>query len=247
MRKLKIGICALVLICSGLLFAGCNNEPELLSFNANQIVVGAQSFTYDGSSHIFNVSYPGVSTTVTYSLDKQNFVSGTELNIKNAGRYNVYYKITAEGYNDYISKPISLIVNKKSITLILNDVDLYKSQEFSGFSYEFNRDIISGDVLSLNYIVLDNSNIDNPVTITQENAVVGKTYTLTAEPDLFDETTQNYNIHFINATATIKDVVEVESQGQSVSYYSNIKDAVENAQSGDTIYLNNYVLYDATF
>lgn len=247
MKKLKVGICALVLICSGLLFAGCNNEPELLSFDANQIVVGEQTFTYDGNRHIFEVSYPNVTTTVTYSLDNQNFVSGSELNIENAGRYNVYYKISAEGYNDYISsRAVSMTINKKSITLILNDVDLYKSQEFSGFSYEFSEDVVDGDVLSLNYIVLDNSNIDSPVTITQENAVVGKTYTLTAEPDLFDETTQNYNIHFINATATMKDVVEVESQGQSVSYYSNIKDAVENAQSGDTIYLNNYVFTNET-
>ena len=246
MKKLKVIFCALALIFSGLLFSGCKEEQGLLSFNATQIVLGAHTFEYDGCSHIFDVSYPGVSTSITYSLDKQNFVSGTELNIKNAGSYNVYYKITAEGYNDYVSNSVNLIINKKSITLTLNDINLYKSHEFSGFGYMSNEDIINGDILSLNYFVVDESDIDNPVTITRENAVIGKTYTLTAKPDLFDKTTQNYNIDFINATATIKDIVEVQSQNQKVSYYSKIKDAIQNAQNGDTIYLNNNVFTNET-
>lgn len=240
MKKLKVAVCALVLICSGLLFAGCRDNS--LSFDASQVVVGEQTFTYDGGSHVFSVSYPEVETTVTYSLDNQNFVSAGELNLESAGTYEVYYKLSAEGYNDLVSaEPVSLNIEKKAVTLILNDIDLYKSQTFSGFSYEYSSDVVEGDYISLNYIVQDRSDIDNIVTITQENAVIGNTYTLTAEPNLSDTTTQNYNIHIINSTVTMKDVVELQAQDESITYYSTVKEAVENAQAGDTIFLNDDV------
>ena len=74
MKKLKIMICALFVVCAGLFFAGCKEEKK--NFNINNIIINEfHTYTYDGKPHAVTVSYEGVDVDVTYALvtDSKSF------------------------------------------------------------------------------------------------------------------------------------------------------------------------------
>ena len=108
-RRVQIILCGLLVFCAGLIFASCGKQ----NFDTNKIVITNTSYTYDGNAHIFTVSYEDLETTITYSLDNQTFVNGEELNIKEIGTYTIYYKLTADNYNDYVGNATLEIKSKQ--------------------------------------------------------------------------------------------------------------------------------------
>ena len=113
-------------LCSGFVFAACSENKD---FEVNKIEVVQDEFTYDGNAHAITFKYPEAKLNVAYALesDKDNFKSLEELGIKNAGTYNVYYKLSAEGYNDYKStQTIEFTIVPKDVTITVEDVYKYK-------------------------------------------------------------------------------------------------------------------------
>ena len=109
---------ALVLVLmSGILLSACGTKD----FDASKIQVGSTTFTYDGTSHVFEVDYEveKVDVTVTYSTTNTGeFKAASELSFVNADTYNVYYKISAEGFNDYVStEPVEFTINPAVVTV----------------------------------------------------------------------------------------------------------------------------------
>ena len=96
MKKIKILACGSLLLCSGLMFAGCGEEPK--DFEVGKITVGSQSVVYNGEEQIFSVGYTGEDVNVTYAKNTaENFVSAADLNLENAGTYTNYYKLSKDG------------------------------------------------------------------------------------------------------------------------------------------------------
>ena len=130
MKKLKIAICSLLVLCSCFVFAACGDvyAEELENFNANLFEIGKTEFVYDEQAHVFEVEYEDVELTVTYSLDNTNFESAAELNLVNAGEYEVYYKVSADGYNDYVS------ANAVTVKIVPNVVELKVGNSYTYYS-----------------------------------------------------------------------------------------------------------------
>ena len=114
-------------VMSGLVLTACGTKD----FDADKIKVGSTTFTYDGYSHVCEIDYEveDVTVSVTYSTTADGeFKSASELSFVNAGTYNVYYKISAEGFNDYVSaEPVQFKVNPKAVDLTVTNVELVKS------------------------------------------------------------------------------------------------------------------------
>ena len=96
-------------------------------WDATKIKVGTTTFAYDGSSHVFEVDYEEakVDVTVTYSTTATGeFKPASELSFVNVGTYSLYYKLTAEGFDDYVSaEPVEFTITVARIT-VNNETEL---------------------------------------------------------------------------------------------------------------------------
>lgn len=122
MKKLKITICSLLVLCSCFVFAACSEDPADKNFEVSKFEIGKTEFVYDGQSHVFELEYEGVDIEVEYSLTKNNFEDADELNFKGnsetATTYDLYFEVSAEGYNDYISEnPVRIKIVPKAVEL----------------------------------------------------------------------------------------------------------------------------------
>ncbi len=108
--------CMFVLM-SSLVLTACGTKD----FEEEKIKVGNTAFVYDGSSHIFEIDYEDddVTESITYSTTADGeYKTANELSFVSAGTYEVYYKISAENYNDYVSaEPVEFTIAKASVSV----------------------------------------------------------------------------------------------------------------------------------
>ena len=71
--------------------------------NKDTLSITNQEVAYNGNAQIFNITYGTNPITITYSQDGENWVSASELNLVEPGTYKVYFKISLDGYFDYVS------------------------------------------------------------------------------------------------------------------------------------------------
>jgi len=233
MKRLKVLTLGSLLMCSGLMFAGCGGE-ELKTFDAANFEVGSQTTVYNGQEQFFAVNgYAGA--TVTYSKDnKQTFVSAEDLDLKDAGTYTVYYKVSQEGYEDYISEAQTFKINPKPITVtistisdfvanaktaeqIVNNLTLYYSQ----------GTIVPGDTLNIDYTVEDYE--------TDTDKQAGDSYVISGV-----DSDNNYAITINNGLYKLIDAVSIAD-----TYYSSFQEALAEAEAGDVISLHTDVELDS--
>lgn len=143
MKKLKIAICALLLLFCGIGLTACGKKGE---FDLNEIQIkydttnvsynettGSYEMTYNGFENSIAVAYETSlkNFKVTYSLDGTNFNTGDKIKLKDAGTYNIYYKLSAPKYKDYVSEePIKFEIKPKPITVTANDVFGFNDENY---------------------------------------------------------------------------------------------------------------------
>lgn len=223
MKKLKILACGSLLLCSGLMFAGCGDDLE--TFDASKITVGDQSVVYNGQEQIFSVAgYDGA--TVTYSKDnKQTFVSASELDLTNAGTYTIYYKLSKNGYEDYISSAQTFTITEREITVSISTItDFIENAKTAqdivdNVIKSYQGSVVTGDILNIDYTVEN---------YTQANAEAGDVYTISGV-----DNDDNYDITINSGSYKLIDTVSIGTK-----HYSSIESAIADAQDGDVIKLN---------
>ena len=231
MKKLRILFCALFVLCCGLTFSACKKEVKV-DFDISKIYVDQSFiFEYDGMSHAYEVEYDGLTVDVFYALDsaKNDFKSLSELNTKNVGTYNLYYKLSAKGYNSYVSvEPIEITVEPRVFEVSINDYVWMKgSREFdtSYVSYS-SSGRIGQDDLGLEFVCPE---------FDIENANYGDQYELTCSIS-----NPNYILDVTPAKLTVHDYVNVtDKDGVLKTCTSDINSAIEQADAGDIIVLND--------
>ena len=228
MKTLKITICAVFVVCCGLLFSACGSKNK--NFEVDKINVNAYSeYTYDGKPHAVTVSYTGMNVDVKYALkeDKDNFKSVNDLGLIDVGTYELYYRISAKGFNSYTSTgTLELTILPKTITVTMQDQVLMKSELKNVFSLAYSVDgVAAGDEVDISY---DFENYD------AETANYGDVYNVVWTMD-----DSNYILNAPQAKIYIKEYFQLnDSEGNLKSYHSKIEDAISNAENGDIIVLN---------
>jgi len=230
MKKITTFACGALLLCSGIMFVGC--KEDLKTFDANKISVGATTVVYNGKDQAFSVSYPNVETQVKYSLDNKSFVSVEELDLENVCEHDIYYKLSADGYEDYVGGPINFKINPRDINVKIKPIFDYvgnrrtESQVVNSIvlEYEDASDLVKGDTLNIVYDI-DGYNKDT-ATSFYNYPIVG------------EDRDDNYNITIEGSTYRLGDKVIVETSTGGISYYSTIESAVKNAEQNSVIKLS---------
>ena len=177
-RKVQILMCGLLMICASFICVACGK----LNFESDKIEVTNTTYTYDGNAHIFNVAYEGVDVEVTYSLDNETFVSKEELNVKEVGTHKIYYKLTAENYNDYIGSS-DLVIDKAELnydTININGLVV----DYDGQSHTIDVScVVEGVTITYS---LDGINFGNKNSVAQKNAGTYKIYYKLSKPNYID-------------------------------------------------------------
>lgn len=228
MKKLTTIACSALLLCSGLAFAGCDKTKD---FDKNNITLGEQTVIYNGQNQIFDVTYSGVDANVTYSVNGTEFYPADEMYLV-AGSYNVYYKLSADGYKDYVGGPVAYQINEKDIRVkIKNVVDYYQNVRTEAnilnnimLEYANPADLMANDVLNINYDILN---------FSPQNAQLNDVYQIQgvdADP--------RYNIIVETGTYRVADAVSVLSSTSGETYYTSVEEAMANATENDVIRLN---------
>ncbi len=237
MKTLKIMFCALFVLCGSFVFVACGEKKD---FDSSKILVGTiDEFVYDGNSHAVEVAYAGMGVNVTYALegDKNNFKPLSQLPTKDAGTYNVYYRLSAKGYNDYTSSGmVEFTVLPRTLEIFIDDYVLIKSQEVDELSIGYTTiGIVDNEDVGLEFSCGSDFNLNN--------VEYGEEYDITCSI-----TNPNYDLVSDEAKLYVKDVVTIEdAQGKEVGYHSNILDAYTNAVSGQTLVLYSNISFSETF
>ncbi|MBR6778611.1 MAG: hypothetical protein IKM43_00445 [Clostridia bacterium] len=234
MKKLKIALCALLVLCSGVLFAACGEKEDPLAvFDTTKITVANIESTYDGNSHIFTVAYEEVDLAVEYSIDNmQTFKPASQMQLINADTYSVYYRISANGYETYTSaNPISYVINPRNITLELEDaydlMDAYTDAESEQDVINALKESDSLDFVTTSGSILmeDKNNLDISYDLVDFdlNAVqANDEYAITATVG-----NTNYNATIVNGSYTVygsfNDMVALANEGDTIKLNSNVK------------------------
>lgn len=229
MKKIKIAACSVMAVMGTFMLAGCEAPAKV--FDIDDITITNAVVEYNGQSQVFDIAYPGVDFEVAYSLDGQQFVPANQLNLKNAGDYEVYFKLSADGYQDYISNIVDMTIDKKEIEITTIDAEVLRKE--AGGEIDSNKigwRITKGatafnEGLDFDFVLKD---------YDVNNVEIGDTF----EVDVVEAEGSNYDITVANgATAKIIDNFTLIRNG-SMSYFSNIEDALESAQAKDVLVLN---------
>ncbi len=233
MKTLKIMICALFVVCGGLMISGCGEKKkdfDISKININEFT----EYVYDGNPHAVTVSYSDTKANVTYALadNKTDFKSIKDLGLVDVGTYNLYYKLSAKGYNTFTSSgTLELTIVPRNLYVYMNDVTLMKSKLNTSFAYS-TEGTISGDDTGLDYSFGDDFDLST--------VEYGDVYDI-----VWSITNPNYNLVAPNVKAYVKDYVQLnDSFGNLKAYYANIQDAIDNAEQGETVVLNNAMVLD---
>lgn len=250
MKKIKIMICSLLVLLSGFVFASCG-EKKAETFNCEDVIVGSTTFEYNGKNQIFKVSYPGVDVNTTYSVDKNEFKSINDLNCVEVGEYSLYYKISADGYEDLISnEPITFVIEARQINVELkSDYVALIGDVRDGFVTEgqvttnnYLDKVITYEIKSGNVVNGDDLGLHFKLASFYDETVAGTT--LNVEPSYINK---NYFVVFKYekeapfAKCLLTDNVELV-QNKTISYFNDLKQALTNAESGAEIKLNKDIV-----
>lgn len=247
MRKIKIALCALIVLCSGFIFAACGEQGD--QFSVGKISVSTDNqFTYDGRSHMIEVEYnqEDLDVDIEYAVvrnENDKVHKGDfddEINLVNAGTYYVYYKLSADGYEDYISeKSYKLSILPKSINLTIGDLVQLKSL---GLSAEVNPEfniadgaIVPGDEVDVGFMI--GNPLDDGEAFNTSSTLAGRQFAVNAV-----SMNPNYTLEGAGKLY-IKDLVEV-SNGTTTRYYGDLKTAIQNASANAVIKLNSDVVVE---
>ena len=256
MKNFKIALCALLVLCSGLFFAACGGE-KTKTFDASKISTVDETAVYDGNSHVFTVKYDGVkNVNVTYSETKNgSFVSKDKLGLVDVGEYEVYYKLSAKGYESYISaNPLTFTINKRPYS--------FEFGEGSTFQFNVNDNFDINEVVCYTHNVVGNDDVvpqfkiykhDEPNTLFPTNPaeianLAGQTYDI-ALTGIEGSDADNYSfVSESERTATLKLINNIMvKNGETETYYKTLADAISNAtQQGDIVQLTRDVEIDQT-
>ena len=227
MKTFKVIICALFILCCGAIFSACNEK----NFNENKIVVGESQFVYDGKTHMIDIEYKGAKPKITYSLNnKKNFKPLSKFNFVDAGTYKLYYRLSLDGYNTYTSKGyLELKIAPKELEVSIFDYKLMKSSDDSSiFVSNSIHGLVEGDDLGMEFTFGED--------FDRQNVEYGDTCEISC-------TISNPNYELIinrKGTLTVADFVEIEGD-DTVNYYPTLQAALEAAEAGETIKLNNNI------
>lgn len=230
MKKITTFACGALLLCSGIMFVGC--KEDLKVFDANQVSVGATSVVYNGKDQAFSVSYPNVETQVKYSLDNKSFVSVDELDLEDVCEHDVYYKLSAQGYEDLVGGPINFRITPRDISVKIKTITDYvenrrsESQVINSIELEYVNpaDLVSGDELDIDF---DIRSYNKELATTTSNYLIVGT-----------DADENYNITIQNGIYRLGDKVSVETSTGGILYYKTIEDAVKAVSQNSIIKLN---------
>ena len=227
MRTLKIAICSIFVLFGGLLFSACGEKNN---FETKNIVIDENIFTYDGETKIVDVSYKGVDANVTFALstDKNNFKSASDLNLRNAGTYELYYRLSANGYNDFISTDtLELIIQPRTVNVTMLDKYVMKSAMTNSWSMQvYPNGFVGQDASQLRFNFVEDTEI--------ADLVCGESYDVECSLD-----NPNYNLVVNTAKMHVLDYCHIEKGDNSKVYYSKLEDAVAAAENGETVVLNS--------
>ena len=140
-----------VVVISGAMLVGCGEKD----FDKDKIKIGQTSFTYDGSSHVFEVTYEDdKDVQVTYSLDGETFVQKKDVDLKEVGTYTVYFKLSQKGYKDYQdSKEVEIkgftVANGSAVTSYATFTEAFNNVQKDGI-IKMNEDIVVSQPLVAN-------------------------------------------------------------------------------------------------
>ncbi len=217
-RKIQAILVGLLSLCVAFVFVGCGEKTQ--DFDATKVAVGSATFTYNGTAQVFTVSYPDVETTVKYSLDNETFVTADQLATVNAGSYKVYYKLSAEGYNDYLGN-LDMTIAKADATVTVNDAYQLKDGTKANITSTVTG-VLGNDDLGITYTI---------VNLPTSGLVAGATYDITAST-----TNANYNVTVVNGKCTVVDNVAIK-HGNTVTFASSLQEAYDKAENDDILVL----------
>ena len=180
MKNLKIVVCSILVLSFCFVLAACG-ETEPKDFNASLFKIDENAeYLYDGQSHMFEVEYDDadLEVEILYSLDKITYKTADEMNLTGSddemATYNVYFKATAEGYNDYVSEAVVVKFVPKAVELkVGSNYTYYTSLADAVADVETSAEIKLYDSLDLptaveftKEVVLDLNG--NDITLTQD-------------------------------------------------------------------------------
>ena len=237
MKTLRLLFCALFVVFTGVVFAACGKTEQPKNFDVNKIMLSSiDEFEYNGSSQVRKVSYPNVDIKVQYSFDKTNFKQLKDLQTINVDEYEVYYQISADGYNTYVSQnPMRFSITQRPYEVEIENYNYIKSSNSSlSVGYTTIGNIVPGDTLNLEFIY---GNEDFNI----QNVEYGDVYEIHCRIS-----NPNYNLIYEKSTLTITDNFVVENEHGVKGYYSDIKNALNSAEYGDVLKLNsNYTILES--
>ena len=106
------------------------------------------TLTYDGQPHGVSVTAKeGTSYTITYGESAENCNLEESPKYTNAGAYTIYFKVVDnDTLADYVGS-VTLTINKKAVTVKVNDVTITYGEEIPAFSYTVSG-LVKGETLS---------------------------------------------------------------------------------------------------
>lgn len=267
MKKFKIAIFALVVLCSGLIFVACGKgKTKAKTFDEQKIVIVERdsnneiSLIYNGKSQAFSVKYEGEpNLLVSYSETKNGeFVSKDELDFVNAntenGHYSAYFKLSAPEYEPYVSaEPVEFSIKPKDVV-----VKLDKSIR-ENIYYNLHNDFIESDIFAAHHttdlvgqdglgdLYWDITSTDGATKFPNAeerkvagwaDALVGKEYVA----ELVGIGNTNYKLSSTQKTQTkltVVNNVQVEAAEGEVEYFDSLQTALTSATASATITLFN--------
>ncbi len=240
MKKLSKFIASMFMIAlvviSGVMFAGCGEKD----FDKDKIKIGQTTFTYDGSFHVFEVTYEDEKDVqVTYSLDGETFVQKKDVELKDVGKYTVYFKLSQNGYKDYKdSKEVVIkgftITNGSAVTNYATFLEALNGVEENGTLKMYDDVILSQPIVASKTFTLDGQG--------KHGIIASETFT---EGNVLE-------VEKSNITVTLKDVEIDANQKARVAYVGAGKLVIDgavlkNGYREDTWAYGVYVTRSASF
>ncbi len=225
-----------VIVISGAMLVGCGEKD----FDKSKISIGQTSFTYDGNSHIYEVTYEDEKDVIVkYSLDGENFVDKENINLKNVGIYTLYFKLSLEGYNDYTGNEKVGIkgfeaITQSTVSSFANFADAMANVQNNGTIKMF-----------------DNVELTQPLAISKSITLNGQgKYNIKASDSFAGGNI--LEIETADITVTLKDVNINANQKARIAYVEAGKLVVdgavlENGYRADTYAYGVYITKSASF
>lgn len=232
MKKLKIALSTIFMLMGCVVLAACGKSGGETNrqFDAAKIEITNEEVTYNGDRQSMLVSYVDENVNgifILYSTDEINYKSISEFGFVDAGRYDVFYKLSASGYDDYLSsEAVEFIINPAEITVDVDDVFVNVNwEDLPDMSYEISSGTVFGS---------DDLDISFECTPIDE-IVEGQTYLIKAISN-----NPNYSVISNDGTCYAVNNVVVFNDGSFVSF-ETLTSALDNVANESIVKLFNNV------